>query len=372
MSSSNSLVLGTDPGRDWREAVSAGLVARSEQPLNCETPPPLLGGDVTPTSRFFRRNHFPIPDLDAGTWRLQIGGLVNRRLTLSLAELRHLGSQSLAAVLECAGNGRSLFSPAITGERWDLGAVGNATWTGVPLADVLDLAGVRQEAREVIFRGADHGRVGGSPETIAFERSLRIGPPGEPCAPLAHEALLAYEMNGEPLHPRHGFPVRLIVPGTYAVTAVKWLTAITVTDQPFEGYFQTSQYVYEWQRDGALVREPVGLQRVRALITDPAAGAEIRRAGFAVRGIAWSGAAPVTRVEVSLDGGGWQAASLAGEPGPHGWQCWELPVRARGPGVLSIRARATDRVGRTQPAQPQWNRLGYGGNFLHEVQVRLR
>jgi DMSO/TMAO reductase YedYZ molybdopterin-dependent catalytic subunit len=366
MASRDGLILGADPAQDWQDAVRAGLVTRSRQPLNCETPPPLLGGDVTPTSRFFRRNHFPIPDLDAETWRLEVGGLVNRPLILSLEELKRLGSQSLAAVLECAGNGRTLFSPTVDGERWDLGAVGNATWTGVRLAHVLDLAGIWPEASEVIFRGADRGTVSGSPETIAFERSLRIGQAREP------DALLVYEMNGEPLHHRHGFPVRLVVPGCYAVTAVKWLTDITVTAQPFDGYFQADHYVYEWQRDGGTVREPVGLQRVRALITEPAAGAELRRGTFTVRGIAWSGAAPVARVEMSLDGAGWQGARLIGEPGRHGWQRFERPVRAETPGSLSIRARATDRTGRTQGEQPEWNRLGYGGNFIHEVNVQLR
>jgi DMSO/TMAO reductase YedYZ molybdopterin-dependent catalytic subunit len=366
MASRDSLILRTDPARDWREALDAGLVGRSQEPLNCETPPPLLDGDVTPTSRFFRRNHFPIPDLDASAWRLEIGGLVRRPLILTFDELQQFEPQSLAAVLECAGNGRTLFSPAVTGERWDLGAVGNATWTGARLADVLELAGVRPEAVEVIFRGADQGTIEDSPETIAFERSLRAGEVA------VSGALLAYEMNGDPLHPRHGYPVRLIVPGSYAVTAVKWLTSITVTDRPFDGFFQTQHYVYEWPRDGHAVREPVGRQRVRALITEPAGGDVLRCGAVTVRGIAWSGDAPVTRVEVSLDGGTWQNATLTGEPGLYGWQRWELAVRAQSAGQRSIRARATDGAGHVQPEQPEWNRLGYGGNFIHEVKVQLR
>src|ERR1022692_296444 len=131
-----------DPEQAWREALRAGLVGLSRDPLNCETPPELLGAGVTPTSRFFRRNHFPIPELDAAAWRLQIDGLVRHRLNLQLAELKEFGAVSQLAVLECAGNGRNLFSPLALGEQWGLGAVGNARWTGVRLADVLGHAGL--------------------------------------------------------------------------------------------------------------------------------------------------------------------------------------------------------------------------------------
>ncbi len=364
MTSSEALTHRADPEQAWREALQAGLVGHSAEPLNCETPPPLLGGEVTPTSRFFRRNHFPIPDLDPAAWRLEVNGLVRRPVTLGLDELKSLRSETVTTILECAGNGRTQFSPAAAGERWGLGAVGNAQWTGVPLADVLDQAGPQAGAREVIFRGADKGAVEGLAETIAFERSLDLG------QARAAGALLAYAMNGEPLPVRHGFPVRLVVPGQYAVASVKWLAEITVTDQRFGGFFQASHYVYEWQRDGTDVREPVGSVRVRALITAPAAGDEVARRTFAIRGVAWSGAAPVQQVEVSLDGGRWRAADLAGEPG-RGWHRWELLGRAGARGEMSIRARATDRLGNTQPEQPEWNYRGYGGNFIHEVTVRL-
>jgi DMSO/TMAO reductase YedYZ molybdopterin-dependent catalytic subunit len=372
MASTDDLIFVADPDHLWVEALHAGLVGLSRLPLNCETPPPLLGGDVTPTGRFFRRNHFPIPDLDAGSWRLEVGGLVRRQLTLGLDDLKQLGSESLTAVLECAGNGRTLFSPPTTGECWGLGAVGNARWTGVLLADVLELAGIEAGAREVVFRGADQGAVEGSTEVIAFERSLDIS------AARQSGALLAFAMNDKPLSARHGHPVRLVVPGQYAVASVKWLAGITVTDQPFDGFFQAVHYVYEWRRDGAEVREPVGVQRVRAMITEPATGDEVAHGAVTVRGVAWSGAARVARVEVSLDDGAWRAAALTGEPGPHGWQQWELRTgtreggRAEAAGKLRIRARATDRCGRTQSGQPEWNRLGYGGNFIHEVCVALR
>jgi DMSO/TMAO reductase YedYZ molybdopterin-dependent catalytic subunit len=366
MAGSAGLISTADPQQVWREALRAGLVGLSQDPLNCEVPPALLDGELTPTSRFFRRNHFGIPLLDAGTWRLEVGGLVRRRMSLDLDELKRFGSVSTVAVLECAGNGRSRYAPAVQGEQWGLGAVGNARWTGVRLADVLDAAGIQRGAAEVVFRGADQGTVSGSAATIAFERSLSVAE-ARYCG-----ALLAFAMNDEPLPACHGYPVRLVVPGRYAVASVKWLTEITVTSTRFDGFFQAEHYVFEWPRDGEVVRQPVADPQVRALITAPATGDELPRGAFQVRGIAWSGAAPVTLVEVSVAGRQWQPATLVGKPGPHSWQRWELPVQPVGPGEVTVRARATDRAGRTQPDQPEWNRLGYGGNFIHEVSVLLR
>jgi DMSO/TMAO reductase YedYZ molybdopterin-dependent catalytic subunit len=355
-----------DPVRCWREALRAGLVGLSSEPLNCETPPALLGGEVTPTSRFFRRNHFAIPEIDGADWRLDIGGLVRRRLCLDLEELKKFGAVSQLAVLECAGNGRRLFNPPTDGDQWGLGAVGNAKWTGVRLADVLDRAGLQRGAAEVVFRGADRGQAPGSQETIAFERSMSVADARY------GGALLVFAMNDEPLPVRHGYPIRLVVPGRYAVASVKWLTDITVTDRPFDGFFQAEHYVFQWQRGAAVVREPVAQPQVRALVTEPGDGDELRHSSFIVRGVAWSGAAPVVRVMVSCNGGPWQPARTAQLADRHSWQQWAFAVPSTAPGQMTIRARATDGVGRTQPAEPEWNRLGYGGNFVHEVTIRLR
>jgi DMSO/TMAO reductase YedYZ molybdopterin-dependent catalytic subunit len=247
-----------------------------------------------------------------------------------------------------------------------MGAVSTAVWTGARLRDVLDQARILPAAREVIFRGADGGPLPEVPEAaepIRFERSLPV-----PDA-LTSGALLAYEMNGEPLPVRHGFPVRLIVPGWYAVAAVKWLTEIEVTAEPFRGFFQDTHYVYEWRRDGRAEREPVRQQRVRAMIVSPAAGQRIPPGDLLVRGVAWSGAAPVTRVEISIGPGGWQPARVAGPPARYGWQQWELRVDGIEPGPVTVRARAIDAAGNDQRAVPEWNVLGYGGNFVHEVTV---
>jgi DMSO/TMAO reductase YedYZ molybdopterin-dependent catalytic subunit len=356
-----------DPEEACQRAIEAGLVVHRAHPLNCETSiPGLIGGVVMPNAHFYVRNHFQIPWLDPATWRLEVGGLVERPLTLSLQDLVRMRSETLVVTLECAGNGRSLLEPPVEGEKWDVGAVSTAEWTGVPLAEVLDRAGVKAGAREVLFRGADGGRIEGRPEPIRFERSLQLDIAGD------SEALLAYAMNGEPLPIQHGRPLRLVVPGWYAVTSVKWLTEIEVTDTEFDGYFQADRYQYEWPRDGGVVREPVTLQRVRSLITDPRPGEPVQRGDLVVRGVAWSGAAPIARVEVSLGDGPWQEARLVGERKRHSWQWWELAARIDRPGTVAIRARATDLAGRTQPEQQEWNRLGYGNNAVRAVSVEVR
>ena len=355
-----------DPEDACQQAIDAGLVVHRAHPLNCETSiPALVGGVVMPNARFYVRNHFQIPALDPETYRLTIGGLVERPLSLAMRDLHNMRSHTLVVTLECAGNGRTAFEPPIEGEKWTLGAVSTAEWTGVPLVEILDRAGVRTGAREVLFRGADCGSVTGRQESIRFERSLQLGHARN------EDVLLAYAMNGEPLPVLHGSPVRLIVPRWYAVASVKWLTEIDVIDRAFDGHYQGDKYWYEWERDGRMVREPVTLQRVRALITDPQPHKEIRPGELAIRGVAWSGAASIARVEVSVDGGGWQEARLVGEGSGSSWQWWELITRIDQPGAVVLRARATDFAARSQPERPEWNHLGYGNNAIQQVPIRV-
>ncbi len=362
----SELVPALDPEEACQQAMEAGLVVHRAHPLNCETSiPALVGGVVMPNARFYVRNHFQIPNLDPVTFRLTVGGLVERPLSLNLRDLHNLRSQTLIATLECAGNGRTLFQPSIEGEKWNLGAVSTAEWTGVPLAEVLDRAGVRTGAREVLFRGADGGTLDDHSDPIRFERSLQLDHARDA------DLLLAYAMNGEPLPIQHGYPVRLVVPGWYAVASVKWLTEIELIDRPFAGHYQADKYWYEWERDGQVVREPVTLQGVRALITEPSPNQEARCGELTIRGVAWSGAAPIARVELSVSGGSWQEARLVSERKRHSWQWWELITRVQEPGVVTLRARATDLAGRTQPEHAEWNRLGYGNNAIHQVPVRI-
>jgi DMSO/TMAO reductase YedYZ molybdopterin-dependent catalytic subunit len=355
-----------DPEDACEDAIEAGFLVVSAHPLNCETSiPALSGGVVTPNRRFYLRNHFHIPTLARETYRLSVGGLVEREQSFSLHELRSMPSQSLMVTLECAGNGRTLFDPPAVGEKWNLGAVSTAEWTGVPLGEVLARTGVLKPAREVLFRGADRGNVEGRTELIHFERSLRIEDP------ILNDALLAYSMNGEALSVPHGFPLRLIVPGWYAFTSIKWLTEIMLIGQPFRGFFQADRYRYEWNREGRVVLEPVSLQRVRALVTEPSLDQAVPRGDLTIRGVAWSGAASIALVEVGVGEGDWQAARVVSEPSRGAWRQWELITHLGQPGLVTIRARATDLAGDTQPDRAEWNRLGYGNNSVQRVSIRV-
>jgi DMSO/TMAO reductase YedYZ molybdopterin-dependent catalytic subunit len=346
----------TDPGAACQQARAAGLVVHRADPLNAETPLGMLpGGAVVPSDRFYVRNHFGIPALDAATCRLEVGGLAGQPLSLTLADVRSMPSQTVVVTLECAGNGRSGVDPPAPGEQWGLGAVGAAAWTGVPLTEVLARAAPLAGTREVVFRGADRGPVEGHGGPVHFERSLPISGLG------SAGALLAYAMNGQPLPAAHGYPLRLIVPGWYGVASVKWLTSIELTDRAFNGHFQTDRYCI----DG----EPLTLQAVRSLITELRPGDPAEPGEVMVRGLAWSGAAPITQVEVSLGGQPWQQATVTHPGQPHGWYSWQLLARMEAPGSITVRARATDAAGRTQPSQPAWNPLGYANNAVHHVQI---
>jgi DMSO/TMAO reductase YedYZ molybdopterin-dependent catalytic subunit/rhodanese-related sulfurtransferase len=352
-----------DPDQDGRHALEQGMLVHRTEPLNCETAiPALIGGVVMPNARFYVRNHFATPTIDAERWRLDVVGLVERPLSLSAHNLSDLPIDTRVVTLECAGNGRYRLDPAVEGEPWRLGAVSTAEWTGVPLTEVLNRAGVLPAATDIVFRGADHGHVDGREGPISFERSLPLD------TAYQAQALLAYAMNGEPLPLQHGYPLRLVVPGWYGVASVKWLTAIELVDHPFDGYWQTTRYCYETPEGD---REPVTLQRVRALITEPADGGTLPSGETTVRGVAWSGAGPIDRVEISIDDRPWQPARLIGERHPHRWQWWELHTSLSQPGPHTIQARATDLAGRTQPATPPWNRDGYGNNAIQGILVNL-
>jgi DMSO/TMAO reductase YedYZ molybdopterin-dependent catalytic subunit len=318
-----------------------------------------------PSARFYVRNHFSTPTLDPESYELAITGMVERPLRIGLRELKKMPSQSLVSTLECAGNGRASFEPPVDGEQWQFGAASTAEWTGVPLVEILDRGGLTAGAHDVVFRGADTGLVDGSTAPLQFERALSVDDAR------SSGALVAYAMNGESLPLQHGRPVRLIVPSWYSVASVKWLTEIEVIGHRFEGYFQTDRYIYEWVRDGAVIREPVRLQRVRSVIAEPSDGASVASGEFVVRGVTWSGAAPIDRVEVSIGEGPWQAARLIGERRRHSWQWWELLTESEGRGPSTVRARATDLAGCTQPERSEWNRLGYGGNGIQMISITI-
>ncbi len=334
------------------------LIVREQTPTNLEMPFETLDSFITPNDRFYVRNHFAAPELKVASWRLRVEGAVERPLTLTYADLTSMPARSRVALLECAGNGRAFLQPPAKGVQWQLGAVANAEWTGVPLAAVLGKAGVRPQAVEVILEGADAGEITEEPKSpgrISFARSIPIS------AVRQADVLLAHRMNGQELPPAHGFPVRALVPGWYGVASVKWLTRVVVTDRPFQGYFQTLDYSYFERRHGLPSLVPVTLIEVKAQIARPARHEKIAAGkAFRVHGAAWSGAAEVAKVEVSVDGGTtWAPAKLLGNAVPASWRLWEYDWRSPQAGRHTLMARATDVRGRSQPLQRDRDRRGY-------------
>src|SRR5439155_11230420 len=246
---------------------SPGLIVREREPENLEFPFFALNSATTPTEQFFVRSHFPVPKIDLQAWRLKVEGQVNRPLEFSFDELTRFPTHTTTMVMECAGNSRIFLSPKVGGLQWELGAVGNAEWTGVPLADVLHKAGLKPEAVEVVLEGADSGEIKKepiSPGKISYAHSLPLSKALQP------EVLLAYRMNGEPLTASHGHPLRAVVAGWYGMASVKWLTRILVIDRVFRGYFQTSDYTFWDSCDGLPIQLlPVGEVEVKAEIDRP-------------------------------------------------------------------------------------------------------
>lgn len=369
-----SLPLAPAPARDGGEDAGhprpfPGLIIREQEPLNLESPFPSFGEPLTPTNRFFVRGHFPIPRIDPAAWRLRIEGEVRRALELTYDDLKGLPAKTIAATIECAGNGRAYLIPKAKGLLWGLGAVGNAEWTGVPLSTVLDEAGLKDEAVEVILEGADRGEVAEEPKSpgaIAFERSLPLDKARKP------EVLLAYRMNGEDLEPEHGAPVRVIVPGWYGMASVKWLARITVTPTPFRGYWQTIEYAYFGRERGHPTLLPVTVMEVKSAIAQPALHEVIPPgAPYRISGAAWAGESQVAKVEVSADDGAtWREATLLGEPIPFSWRLWECEWQApHKPGRYRLMSRATDDRGRAQPMAHDRDRRAY--MISHSVPIEV-
>jgi DMSO/TMAO reductase YedYZ molybdopterin-dependent catalytic subunit len=322
--------------------------------------------DVTPTGLHYLLIHWDIPAVDPAAWRLRIGGLVRRPLELSLAELRARPRQTIPVTLECAGNGRARLQPRPLSQPWLNEAIGTAEWTGTPLGPVLDEAGLRREAVEVVFSGADRGIQGDVEQD--YQRSLTIADA------MRSEVLIVDEMNGRPLEPQHGAPVRLIVPGWYGMTSVKWLASVEAVAESFTGYQQTPAYHY--QRDADDPGLPVTRIRVRALMVPPGIADFFTRHRYVeagtvrLTGRAWSGHGPVTSVEVGVDGS-WFPATLGPAAGEFAWREWSFEWEAR-PGDHVLACRATDASGGSQPLEQPWNYQGMGNNQVQTVAVTVR
>jgi DMSO/TMAO reductase YedYZ molybdopterin-dependent catalytic subunit len=271
--------------------------------------------------------------------------------------------------MECAGNGRAHLSPRPISQPWLVDAVGTADWTGTPLAPLLREAGLESDSVDVIFTGADHGVERGMEQD--YQRSLTVE------QAMAEDVLLAYEMNGAPLPPQHGFPLRLVVPGWYGMAHVKWLTDISVSTQPFNGFQQVTAYMMRQRPDEPGV--PITRIAPRALLIPPgfpdfmSRSRGLRPGPVRLSGRAWSGHAPIVSVEVTVDGGEtWQSASLAGSDSQPGWEWrrFDFDWDAK-PGRHVLAARATDAAGQTQPVEPQWNRGGFANNLVQQIEVMV-
>ena len=321
---------------------------------------------ITPIGLHYLLIHFDIPAVDPAEWTLSVGGHVRRPLRLTLDQIKARPAKTIAVTLECAGNGRARISPRPLSQPWLVEAVGTAEWTGTPLGPILDEAGLQDHAGDVVFTGMDRGIQGDVEQQ--YERSL----PLDEC--FRDEVLLAYAINGQPLPPQHGFPLRLIVPGWYGMTHVKWLRGITVLDRGFSGYQQAAAYHYRVAEDDPGV--PVTRMLPRALMVPPGIPDFMSRVRFVepsrrvLMGRAWSGRAPVAKVEVSADGGrSWAEADLGEAVSPYAWRSWTYEWDATRPGEHELCVRATDGAGNVQPLDQNWNREGVQNNSVQRVRV---
>src|SRR5579884_1533778 len=354
----------SNPDRPKRD-----MQVRSVRPEDLEMPLSGFSDYITPVEHFFVRTHVYVPTVPLHDWRLKVEGEVAAPLTLSMDDLKKLPPAELVGVLECAGNGRRFYDPPVAGAQWSYGAVGNGRWRGVRMADVLKRAGMKDTAREILFDGADVP-LGTMPD---FQRSLPVKKALDP------NTLLAYEMNGETLPQKHGFPLRVVAPGWASDSWVKWVTGIRVLDQPYDGFWMKSAYrrppvpVVPGSAVPPERMQPVTSLRVKSIIADPQDGAQVPIARpLVIRGAAWSGdAGPVTAVDVSVDGGrSWKAADLRSDQKTQfGWRQWEFRWMPPQEAYYTILSRARDAAGNTQPFDQEWNPSGYGWNVVPRVGV---
>jgi DMSO/TMAO reductase YedYZ molybdopterin-dependent catalytic subunit len=323
--------------------------------------------DITPVGLHYLLIHFDIPMLDPATWRLRVGGSVRTPLELSLEDIRARPATTIAVTMECAGNGRARLEPRAMTQPWLNEATSTAEWTGTSLGGVLEEAGVEPGTVEILFTGADHGIEG--EQELDYARSLPVPEAMRP------EVLLAYEMNGRPLEPQHGFPLRLVVPGWYGMTSVKWLKGIDALTEPYRGHHQAVAYHIQ-RSENDVPGEPLSRIRPRALMIPPGfpdfpeRHRYVERGSVTIRGRAWSGVPPIVRVEVGIDGE-WSEAKLEEPVGPWAWRGWSYQWDAT-PGEHVLACRAADEAGNVQPLEPPWNVQGVANNLVQEVRVIVR
>jgi DMSO/TMAO reductase YedYZ molybdopterin-dependent catalytic subunit len=346
-----------------------GLIIRQKDPNNLEMPFDQLGDFITPSELFYIRSHFPAPELDVGSYRLSIRGAVHCELSLSYAEIRSMPSRSCVATLECAGNGRVFLVPPAPGAQWELGAVGNAEWTGVPLSALLDRAGLVDEVCELVLEGADRGVPKEEPKppgAISYARSITRKRALEP------DVLIAYAMNGQDLTLDHGYPLRAVVPGHYGMASVKWLTNVVATTQPFQGYWQTSDYGYWDDSSGIPIRRPLAQMNLKAQIARPRVYETLEPGrSYTIFGAAWAGGTDVTEIWVSLDGGSsWVQGQFLDPINRNAWRRWRYDwITPTQPGRYTLLARAK---GADQSLPPDGHNANFGSYVIdHPLPIEV-
>lgn len=345
-----------------------GLIVRNDRPLNAETPVELFDRWITPTEAFFVRSHFGPPAAALAPWTVSVAGEVDHRFELTIEEIERGEQAELAAVLQCAGNGRALFQPTIPGVPWQRGAVGNAQWSGIRVADLLRRAHVKPGAAHVHTYGADAPP---HPKTPRFLRSIPLE------KALDESTLLATRMNGEPLPDLHGGPLRFVVPGWTGNHWLKWVRALIVSRDEAPGFYQQTGYRIPRTPVAPGVNPapedliPVTVMNAKSLIARPSRGAVFPPGRVGMSGVAWTGTGTISRVEISLDGTNWVPAILDGPAERYAWRLWRASVNLL-PGRFTLRVRATDSNGDTQPVVTPWNKSGYLWNGIDEVEFEVR
>lgn len=358
-------------GAETPSAFFPGRIVRMQEPKNLEFPVAALDAPITPIEQFYIRSHFAVPKLDVKTWKLKVEGLVQTPLELTYDDILKLKSVTKPITLECAGNGRVFLTPAARGLQWGFGGVSTGNWTGVEIATLLDKAGVKPGASEVIFVGADQGAITADPQSpgpIAFDRGIPLEKVLKP------ECLLAYQLNGEDLPPSHGYPLRALIGGWYGMASIKWLSRIIVTDRPYQGFWQTLDYNYFERRHGLPSSVPVTAMDPKAIIAKPSLG-EVVPVGKVckIHGAAWAGERKVGAVEFSADGGKtWEKTTVEQQTSPLAWAFWSYAWTPAVRGPASLLVRCTDAAGNRQPDARDPDRRSYRINHLVPVDVLVK
>jgi DMSO/TMAO reductase YedYZ molybdopterin-dependent catalytic subunit len=353
----------TDPKQ---HVVKPYLITRRLNPENQETPIHFIQDDTIQTTLFYRRNHFSYPKLTYSNYFIPINGLVSTPILLSIQNIFQLPAKTLEVVLECSGNKRSLFEPKVFGEQWEKGAMSQGVWKGVPLRTLLEITGIKEEAKEVVIEGYDIGKRTDSDKEISYSRSLPLEKALHP------DTIIAYEYNNQPLSFKHGFPFRLIVPSWYGMASVKWIKQISVIGSHFTGPFQDIDYIYYPNMDNDDGAFPVTAINVNSTIQKPLDMASLNTGKHELRGIAWTGKGHITKVEISMDNGNtWSEAKVTHLNSVYKWVPWTFEWNAAQKNAYTIMSKATDSYGQTQPLNPFWNRKGYGYNAVDRIKVKV-